>query len=246
MGSDNYRTSIRVRRDTDCPEPSTEKDSADDYARKIFPGCDLCRGAFWRHLGCPKRRAPSNESVASGSGTTAERHPTDAVSNEIGLLRKSLQTLNTRLREISDKLFTPDAKPGGPSDKTEDRISRNLDPSSRTEQRAELLRKLLIELIEKETAFKTRLVQVEEDLRPESIDRAISLVGSTRTPELRDVRRRVLENERRGVESLLNQTSQSRLRLEEDVKPADALVYRLRQRLLPLIEKEIDKINPEQ
>ena len=173
-------------------------------------------------------------------------NPTDAVSNEIGLLRKSLQTLNARLREISDKLFAPDAKPGGPSDKTEDRISRNLDLLSRTEQRAELLRKLLIELIEKETSFKTRLTQVEEDLRPDSIDRAISLVGSTRTPELRDVRRRVLENERKGVESLLNQTSQSRLRLEEDVKLADALVYRLRQRLLPLIEKEIDKINPEQ
>ncbi|HEX6625175.1 MAG TPA: hypothetical protein VF064_15795 [Pyrinomonadaceae bacterium] len=172
--------------------------------------------------------------------------PIDAVSNEISLLRKSLQTLNARLREISDKLFAPDAKPGGPSDKTEDRISRNLDLLSRTEQRAEVLRKQLIELIEKETAFKTRLVQVEEDLRPDSIDRAISLVGSTRTPELRDVRRRVLENERKGVESLLNQTSQSRLRLEEDVKQADALVYRLRQRLLPLIEKEIDKINPAQ
>ena len=172
--------------------------------------------------------------------------PADAVSNEIGLLRKSLQTLNARLREISDKLFAPDAKPGGPPNNTQERISRNLDLLSRTEQRAEVLRKQLIELIEKETSFKTRLVQVEEDLRPDSIDRAISLVGSTRTPELREVRRRVLENERRGVESLLNQTSQSRLRLEEDVKQADSLVYRLRQRLLPLIEKEIDKINPEQ
>lgn len=176
---------------------------------------------------------------------TPSANPIDAVSNEIGLLRKSLQTLNARLREISDKLFAPDAKQGGPSDNTQDRISRNLDLLSRTEQRAEVLRKQLIELIEKETSFKTRLVQVEEDLRPDSIDRAISLVGSTRTPELRDVRRRVLENERRGVESLLNQTSQSRLRLEEDVKQADALVHRLRQRLLPLIEKEIDKMNPD-
>ena len=107
------------------------------------------------------------------------------------------------------------------------------------------MRKQLIELIEKETSFKTRLMQVEEDLRPDSIDRAISLVGSTRTSELRDVRRRVLENERKGVESLLSQTSQSRLRLEEDVKQADALVQRLRQRLLPLIEKEIEKMNPD-
>jgi hypothetical protein len=81
-------------------------------------------------------------------------------------------------------------------------------------------------------------------MRPESIERSMSLIGSTRTVELRDTRRRILENERRGVENLLNQSSQSRARLEEDVRQADALVFRLRQRLLPLIEKEIDKINP--
>jgi hypothetical protein len=45
---------------------------------------------------------------------------------------------------------------------------------------------------------------------------------------------------------LLNVTTQSRIRLEEDVRQADQLVSRLRQRLFPLIEKEIDKINPNQ
>src|SRR5437870_13044582 len=34
----------------------------------------------------------------------------EAVANEIDLLRKSVQTLSTRLREISDKLLTPEAK----------------------------------------------------------------------------------------------------------------------------------------
>jgi hypothetical protein len=62
--------------------------------------------------------------------------------------------------------------------------------------------------------------------------------------ELRDTRRRVLENEKRGFESLLAQISQSRVRLEEDVKQADALVSRLRQRILPLIDREIEKLNP--
>ena len=81
-------------------------------------------------------------------------------------------------------------------------------------------------------------------MRAENIERALSSVGTTRTVELRDVRRRVLENERRGVESLLNLTTQNRIRLEEDVRQADQLVSRLRQRLLPLIDKEIEKINP--
>jgi len=42
----------------------------------------------------------------------------------------------------------------------------------------------------------------------------------------------------------LNQTTSSRIRLEEDVRQADSLVTKLRQRLLPLIEKEIEKITP--
>lgn len=174
----------------------------------------------------------------------------DPVANEISLLRRSLQTLNTRLRDISEKMFGPDApaSPGEGGDERQKRIAQNLELLSRTEQRAETMRKQLIELTEKETAFKTRMMQIDEDMRPDSIDRSLIVgsVGTTRTTEIRDTRRRVLDNERRGVESLLNQTSQSRARLEEDVRQADALVARLRMRLLPLIEKEIDKINPAQ
>lgn len=205
----------------------------------------------------------------SASAQTVERRPAgaapqvvqeqspasaDPVANEISLLRKSLQTLNTRLRDISEKMFGPDApakgaRPGEAPDERQKRIAQNLDLLSRTEQRAELMRKQLIELTEKETSFKNRLVQLDEDMRPDMIDRSVMLVGSigsTRTSELRDTRRRILDNERRGVESLYNQTSASRARLEEDVRQADALVARLRMRLLPLIEKEIDKIDPAQ
>ena len=168
----------------------------------------------------------------------------DIVANEIGLLRKSLQTLNIRLREISEKVFAPDSNQGGSSNDKQRRITLNLELLTRAEQRAEALRKELFERTEKETSLRSRLVQMDEEIRPESIERALNPIGSTRSVELRDVRRRVLENERRGVESLLNQTTQSRLRLEDDVKQADGLVSRIRQRILPLIDKEIEKINP--
>ena len=169
----------------------------------------------------------------------------DPVANEIALLRKSLQTLNARLREITEKVFSPEAvkAEAGPAGR-QSPIAQNLDILSRAEQRAEGLRRQLIELIEKETAYRTRLMHLDEEQRPESIDRSLSGVGTTRTPELRDVRRRQLDNERRGVESILNQTTAGRVRLEDDLKQADALVARIRQRLLPLIEKEIDKLNP--
>ena len=222
----------------------------------FLPGA-VCAVALF----CAGTSAQTSERRAAGAANQTQEQPAvvstagaDPVASEIGLLRKSLQTLNTRLREISEKLLAPDAaaateKPGGAADDRAKRIKQNLELLSTTEQRAEVMRKQLIELTEKETAFRTRMMQIDEDMRPDSIDRSVMLVGSigsTRTSELRDTRRRVLDNERRGVESLLNQATQSRVRLEEDVRQADALVARLRMRLLPLIEKEIDKINPTQ
>ncbi|HEX8191142.1 MAG TPA: hypothetical protein VF586_22470 [Pyrinomonadaceae bacterium] len=169
----------------------------------------------------------------------------DPVANEIALLRKSLQTLNARLREIAEKVFSPDAvkAEGGPAGRLSP-LAQNLDILSRAEQRAEGLRRQLLEMTEKETAYRTRIMQLDDDLRSDSVERALSGVGTTRAPELRDLRRRQLENERRGVEILLGQAGTNRIRLEDDVKQADLLVARIRQRLLPLIEKEIDKLQP--
>jgi len=184
---------------------------------------------------------PGQEQLAS---LPPNSNSMEAVANEIDLLRKSVQTLSTRLREINDKLLGPDAKENDNSNDKVKRISANMELLARVEERAEILRKQLLELIEKETAYKSRMAQIDEDIRPENIERALSGIGTTRTVELRDTRRRVLENERKGLESLLNQTTTSRIRLEEDVRQADLLVTKLRQRLMPLIEKEIEKINP--
>ena len=172
-----------------------------------------------------------------------DANSTESVATEIGLLRKSLQTLNARLREISDKVLADSNQSGSANDKQKN-IAASLTLLASAEQRAEIMRKQLLEMIEKETAYRVRLVQIEEDMRPESIERALNPIGSTRTVELRDTRRRVLETERRGFESLLNQTTQGRFRLEEDLRQADSLVARLRQRVLPLIDKEIEKIVP--
>ena len=98
----------------------------------------------------------------------------EAVANEIDLLRKSVQTLSTRLREISDKLLAPDAKANDNSNDKVKRISANMELLGRVEERAEILRKQLLELIEKETAYKSRMAQIEEDIRPENIERALS------------------------------------------------------------------------
>jgi hypothetical protein len=192
-----------------------------------------------------ERRQPG--ATSQGEEPSVGRPPNansiEAVVNEIDLLRKSLQTLNLRLREISEKFPSLDFKQSGSTDK-QNRVAPTLELLARAEERAGILRKQLIESMEKETAYKSRLAQMDEEIRPENVERALSGVGTTRTAEIREVRRRSLEIEKRGLEALLNLNTQSRARLEDDVRQADSLVSRIRQRLFPLIDREIDKIAP--
>ena len=175
-------------------------------------------------------------------GQSPSTNSGDALTNEVAELRKSVQTLNARLKAIAEELLSLDSKES--DNQKIKQIGINLDLLSHTEERAEVLRKQLIELIEKETTYRTRLTQMDEDIRPENIERALAGIGTTRTAEMRDTRRRSLDSERKGLESLLALTGQSRIRLEEDVRQADQLVSSFRQRLFPLIQKQLDKLNP--
>lgn len=170
-------------------------------------------------------------------------NPVEILSTEMVQLRKSLQTMNKRLSEISERLAEPDVKQTLRAVAKQNKILLNLEVLTRAEQRAETMRKQLIELTEKENQLKARLAQVEEDSRPENINRNLNVVGTTRTPEIREDRRRYLETERSSLQNLIQQVSQNRFRLENEVQEADLLVDRLRKTVLPTIEKEIEIVN---
>jgi hypothetical protein len=169
----------------------------------------------------------------------------DDVAQQIGMLRVSVQSLDATLSDIADKLIPVIKQAKDAATEAQQRISGSFTLLTQAEQRAEMLRRQLLELIEKETLYRTRIAQLDEDARPENVERTLNPYGTTRTAELRDTRRRVLETDRRGYVSLLALTTESRTRLEEEVRQADGLVQRLRQRLNPLIEREIDKLTPQ-
>jgi prefoldin subunit 5 len=183
-------------------------------------------------------------SVTAGAQTSGADTSTERVANQIGMLRQTVQALDATLNDIADKLLPIYAKAKDESADSVNRLSVSVTLLTQTEQRAETLRKQLLELIEKETSYRSRITQIEEDMRPDNVERALNPIGTTRTVEARETRRRILESDRRGFESLLTLTSQSRIRLEEDVRQADAMVSRLRQRLFPAIDRQIEKINP--
>lgn len=96
------------------------------------------------------------------------------------------------------------------------------------EQRAEGLRSQLRSLADRETELQTRAQRVEEELKPENIQRSIAHIGTTRPEDLREQRRLQLEKERASVQSQLEEIRASRTRLEAAISTAEATADRLR------------------
>jgi chromosome segregation ATPase len=93
------------------------------------------------------------------------------------------------------------------------------------QERAANLRQQLAEVQAKQTELEIRLQQVDEDLKPENIEKSLAGIGSTRPEELREQRRRQLEIEKKSLQTRLDQLATSRTRLETGIVQADAAAY---------------------
>ena len=137
-------------------------------------------------------------------------------------MRRTVNELSTQVTKLSDKLTQMEQQ---------QRTLVDLERLSRAEQRAETFRAQLREVQEKESNLTGRMEQIEFELRPESIDRAVAVNGSTRPEEAREARRRALESEKTRTRSQLDALQSSRQRLESAIVTADTEVDRLRKRL---------------
>jgi hypothetical protein len=156
--------------------------------------------------------------------------PTETVDDKI-------DASNDRIKELTKRIKSLESTQKNEYDEKQKRLLLNLDILSRAEQRAESLRKQLFEIIEKESAVKSRLDQLVYDSRTENVDRSAAFTGSLRPEEIRDQRKKSLDAERRNAEALLTQIQNNRAVLEQSVERADLLVERVRTKM----EKEIDE-----
>jgi len=94
------------------------------------------------------------------------------------------------------------------------------------QERAANLRAQLVETQAKQAELQIRLQQLEEDIKPENIERSLAGVGSTHPEELREARRRQLEIQKKSMQSQLDLLAISRTRLEAAIVSSDAEIYR--------------------
>src|SRR5437016_5253795 len=110
------------------------------------------------------------------------------------------------------------------------------------QERAANLRAQLADTDARQTELQSRLRQLEENLKPDNIERSLAGVGSVHPEELREARRRQLEIEKRGVQSQLDVLAASRSRLETAIAAADAEGYRQSAGPSPSIETTTNNI----
>ncbi len=163
----------------------------------------------------------------------------DNISLETTKISKSLATLNKRLKDfLEQSTFSKNS----PLNERQQKLLLGFEILNRAEQRLEILQKFQIELSEKEASVKTRLAQIEQEARPESIDRNIAFVGTTKTDEMRDSRRRSVEFERNAMQNLLSQIQRNLVQTTSELRSAELLVQNLRKKILPQIELEVSDL----
>lgn len=92
----------------------------------------------------------------------------------------------------------------------------------------EKLEKLRLELIDvqgKEENLRARAQQLDEDIKPDNIERSLAGIGSTKPEELRESRRRQLELERKKVLEQLDAVVAKRASLEAEIRTTEVQAY---------------------
>src|ERR1044071_2005498 len=99
---------------------------------------------------------------------------------------------------------------------------------SAVESQIERLRAQLRDVVDREAQLQDRVARLDEDLRPENVERSVAAVGTTDAAALRARRREQLEKEKAEITGQLADVSAKRTRLEAEIATAEAEAVRLK------------------
>lgn len=99
---------------------------------------------------------------------------------------------------------------------------------SDVELRIERLRSQLRDVVDREAQLQDRVARLDEDLKPENIERSVAAVGTTDAAALRAQRREQLDKEKAEVAGQLSEATSKRTGLEAELAAAEAEAVRLK------------------
>lgn len=175
--------------------------------------------------------------------TTPTETPTTQETPTDESFQGKIEQFSTRIKEMSSRVSSLESSRRGDLSEKQRKLLLNLEILSRAEQRAETLREKLFSLTEKENTLKAELEQIEYDSQDDVINRNLAITGSMRPEELREQKRRALQNKKTNLNNLLQQIQNNKAGLEENVAKADLLVEKLRLKLETDIDDALNDLN---
>lgn len=185
----------------------------------------ICAGVLsvpGRHVAHSPQEPAKTSTAAPGEIPSTSDAPSPVDTVELEPLRKSVRKLTSDVEVLRKRV----------TDLEKDRlfdVTRVL--LLREEQRAEALQAKIRETMEKQTVLQTRLEQLDQQMRPENIERMFTGMGSVRPDADREMARRRIVTERVGVMAQIDLIRQERARFQASLATADIAIQRLRLRL---------------
>ncbi|HSK63609.1 MAG TPA: hypothetical protein VK893_07205 [Pyrinomonadaceae bacterium] len=167
--------------------------------------------------------------ISTADSTTEQAEETPAKKPKAATTQASPEDMQQTITDLSKQVNRLADKLGEMQE--DDRYQLDLERLTRAEQRAEQLRMQLVDVQSKIADLEAKLEEVEYAIKPENLERATQVYGSTRPEEVRETRRRQLESERTRLKAQLRILSTSQSRLEVSCANADNEVDLLRAKL---------------
>lgn len=170
----------------------------------------------------PEIYQPVENTNSNNSGETVTPTESPSPTPDPESMKKTIQTLSNQVDKLSDKLNQMEES---------QRSMVDLERLGRAEQRSLQLRGEQRQVQQKIGELEVRLEDVEFSLKPENVERATAVYGTTRPEEIRAQRKKQLETERDRVQKQLEQLRASDAHLTQAIATSDAEVDRLQKKL---------------
>lgn len=170
--------------------------------------------------------SPVDNANSNNSGDTTNAADTQparpASEDDPEAMKQTIRTLSGQVDKLANKINQMEES---------QRSLVDLERLSRAEARSSALQTELRDVQAKTAELEARAEDIDYALKPENIERSTAGYGTTRPEELREQRRKQLENEKERVRKQLDLLASSRTRLEQAIATSDAEVERLRKKL---------------
>lgn len=181
----------------------------------------------------------TSEQIQNINSTVQTESQLNQINENLTNITKSLNSLTQGWKKFFD---TFNSNQGIRLSEKQQQLLLAFEILNRAEQRIVNLQKLKLEFTEKQTNFRLQLARINDDSLPESIDRYISMRGTTNSEQLREIRRQALYREKNELTNALRDIENELEKANDEIRQTEQFIKNIRQRLFPQIEKELSDL----